>query len=139
LTARLLDFAPSAWQAYQSLRAAETGGLLKQALLQLADDPTLVRADPRSSRYVIIEKQLRQAPQVWGLFIDAPDGARWLVAWREIGAVIEIGYLGPAPSTPEASLSGPEPDLPQPGLRSRRRLWCVARAPYRPSPAVACA
>ncbi len=103
MTARLLDFAPSAWQAYQSLRAAETGSLLKQALLQLADDPTLVRADPRSSRYVIIEKHLRQAPQVWGLFIDAPDGARWLVAWREIGPVIEIGYLGPAPGTPEAS------------------------------------
>jgi hypothetical protein len=104
LTARLLDFAPSAWQAYQGLRAAEAGGLLKQALLQLADDPSLVRADPRSSRYPMIEKQLKQAPQVWGLFIDAPDGTRWLVAWRELGAIIEIGYVGPAPSGP----SGPD-------------------------------
>jgi hypothetical protein len=30
----------------------------------------------------------------------APDGTRWLVAWRELGPVIEIGYVGPAPSTP---------------------------------------
>ena len=100
MTARLLDFAPSAWQEYQRLRADGTGSVLKQALEQLADDPTLVRTDPRSSRYAIIEKQLRQAPQVWGLFIDAPDGdgIRWLVAWREIGPVIEIGYIGPGPS-----------------------------------------
>jgi hypothetical protein len=109
VTARLLDFAPSAWQAYQRLRADGTGGVLKQALVQLADDPTLVRADPRASRYVIVEKQLRQAPEVWGLFVDAPDGIRWLVAWREIGPVIEIGYIGPGPG------AQPDPDQ-DPGI-----------------------
>lgn len=102
MTARLLDFAPAAWQAYQSLRAGELGSRLKQALEQLADDPAVARADPRSSRYPIIEKQLRQAPQVWGLTVGAPDGTRWLVIWREIAPVIEIGYIGPAPGAQEA-------------------------------------
>jgi len=104
LTARLLDFAPAAWQTYQRLRAEEIGSRLKQALQQLADDPALVRADPRSNRCLIIEKQLQRAPQVWGLPVDVPDGARWLVVWREIGPVIEIGYIGPAPSTQEAPI-----------------------------------
>lgn len=97
MTARLLDFAPAAWQAYQHLRAGEIGHRLRQVLEQLADDPALVRADPRSSRYQIIEDQLRQAPHVWGLRVDAPDGTYWLVVWREIAPVIEIGYIGPAP------------------------------------------
>jgi hypothetical protein len=103
LTARLLDFAPAAWQAYQRLRAGEIGNRLKQALEQLADDPALVRADPRSSRCLTIEKHLRQTPPVWALPVDAPDGARWLVIWREKAPVIEIGYLGPASGTQEAA------------------------------------
>jgi hypothetical protein len=107
LTARLLDFAPAAWQAYQRLRAGELGSRLKQALEQLADDPAHARADPRSSRYLIIERRLRQAPQVWGLLVDAPDGARWLVVWREIGSVIEIGYIGPAATAQEAAYQHP--------------------------------
>lgn len=94
---RLLDFAPAAWQAYQGLRAGEIGGRLKQALEQLADDPALVRADPRSCRYMIVEKRLRHAAEVWGLRLDARDGAHWLVVWRETASVIEIGYIGSAP------------------------------------------
>ena len=96
MTARLLDFAPAAWQVYQRMRAGEIGNRLKQALEQLAEDPALVRADPRSSRCLNVEKQLRLGPQVWGLPVDAPDGARWLVVWREKAPVIEIGYIGPA-------------------------------------------
>ena len=103
MTARLLDFAPAAWQAYQRLRAGEVGSRLKQALEQLADNPALARADPRASRCLVIEKQLRQTPQVWSLPVDAPDGGHWLVVWREIGPVIEIGYIGPARSTHEAA------------------------------------
>jgi hypothetical protein len=102
LTARLLDFAPAAWQAYQHLRAGEIGHQLRQVLEQLTEDPALVRADPRASRYQIIEDQLRQPPQVWGLRVDAPDGTQWLVVWREIALVIEIGYIGPAPGTQQA-------------------------------------
>lgn len=103
MTARLLDFAPAAWQAYQRLRAGEAGSRLKQALEQLADDPALVRGDARASRCLIIEKQLRQAAQVWGLPVEATDGACWLLVWREIAHVIEIGYMGPVPSTQEAA------------------------------------
>jgi hypothetical protein len=98
LTDRLLDFAPAARQVYQSLRAEELGTLLRKVLEQLADDPEVVRADPRSSRYPIVEKQLGQAPQVWGLTIEAPDGTHWLIVWREITRVIEIGYIGPVPA-----------------------------------------
>jgi len=103
LTARLLDFAPAAWHAYQGLRADEIGSRLKQALEQLADDPALVRADSRSSRCMVIEKQLQHPAQVWGLPLDAPGGAHVLVVWREIGPVIEIGYIGPVPGTHEAA------------------------------------
>ena len=103
MTARLLDFAPAAWQAYQRLRAGEAGSRLKQALEQLADDPALVRADARASRCLIIEKQLGQTAQVWGLPVEAPDGAHWLLVWREIAHVIEIGYMGPLPSTQEVA------------------------------------
>ena len=103
MTARLLDFAPAAWQEYQRVRASEIGSLLRQALEQLADDPALVRANPRSSRCLIVEKQLRQAPQVWALPVDSPDGAYWLVVWREIAHVIEIGYVGTARNTREAA------------------------------------
>ena len=103
MTARLLDFAPAAWQAYQRLRAGEIGSRLKRALERLADDPALVRAAPRSGRCLTVEKQLRQTPPVWALPVDAPGGARWLVVWRETAPVIEIGYIGPAPGTQEAA------------------------------------
>lgn len=79
------------------------GSQLKHALERLTADPAAVRADPRARRYQIIEEQLRQPPEVWGqppevwgLLLDAPDGTRWLVVWRENEHVIEIGYLGPA-------------------------------------------
>jgi hypothetical protein len=97
LTARLLDFAPAAWQAYRDIRADDIGRPLRQALERLANDPALVRADPRSCRYLIVENQLGQAAEVWGLLVDAPGGARCLVVWREMAPVIEIGYIGSAP------------------------------------------
>jgi hypothetical protein len=97
LNAGLLDFAPAVWQEYQRLRTGEIGIRLKHALEQLADDPALLRADPRSCRYLIVEKQLRQAGEVWGLFLDTPGGAGWLVVWRETASAIEIGYIGSAP------------------------------------------
>jgi hypothetical protein len=100
---RLLDFAPAAWQAYQSLRADHGGSPPKHALDQLADDPGLVRADPRSCRYLTIERQLKQKPEVWGCPLDVPNGTRWLVIWRETPAVIEIGYVGPGPGTQQAA------------------------------------
>jgi hypothetical protein len=96
LTSRLLDFAPAAWEAYQGQRAHELGSRLNQALERLTADPAAVRADLRSRRYRIIEEQLRQPPEVWGLLLDAPDDTRWLVVWREIEPVIEIAYIGPA-------------------------------------------
>ena len=104
MRARLLDFAPAAWQAYQCQRAGAAGRWLKQALEQLADNPALVRADARASRCLIIEKQLRQAAEVWSLPVDVPDGAHWLLVWREIAHVVEIGYMGPVPSTQEAAI-----------------------------------
>lgn len=97
MTGLLLDFAPAAWQAYQRLRAGELGGRVKQALQRLIEDPAAVRADPRARRYQVVEEQLRQAPPVWGLVVDAPDGTRWLIVWREMAQVVEIGYIGPAP------------------------------------------
>jgi hypothetical protein len=99
LTALLLDFAPAAWEAYQDLRASELGGRLRRVLEQLTEDPAVVRADPRSRRYQIVEERLQHAPQVWGLSVDAPDSTRWLVVWREMAHVIEIGYIGPASGT----------------------------------------
>ncbi len=98
MSTRLLDFAPTAWQAYQGLRAGDIGRPLKQALVQLADDPDLVRADPHTQRYPVVERQLRHAGEVWGLLLKAPGGTRWLVLWREIATVIEIGYIGSVPS-----------------------------------------
>lgn len=97
MTARLLDFAPAAWQAYQGLPAGELGGQVKRALQQLAADPAAVRADPHSRRHPVIEERLPQAAQVWGLPVEAPGGGRWLVVWREVATAIEIGYIGPAP------------------------------------------
>jgi hypothetical protein len=103
LNARLLDFAPAAWQEYQRLRAGEIGGQVKQALEQLADDPALLRADPRSCRYLIVEKGLPRTAEVWGLLLDGPGGTRWLVIWREMASVIEIGYIGPVPGIREVA------------------------------------
>ena len=97
MTPRLLDFCPAAWQAYQGLPAGELRSRVKQALERLADDPAATRADPRSRRHQIIEERVKQAAQVWGLPVDAPGGSLWLVVWREVANVIEIGYLGLAP------------------------------------------
>jgi hypothetical protein len=72
------------------------GSELKQALERLTADPAAVRGDHRARRYQIIEEQLRQPPEVWGLLLDATDDTSWLVIWREIEPVIEIGYIGPA-------------------------------------------
>jgi hypothetical protein len=93
----LLDFAPAAWQAYQGLPAGELGSQVREALQRLAADPAAVRTDPGSCRYQVIEERLSQGAQVWGLPVDAPGGGRWLVVWREMTNVIEIGYIGPAP------------------------------------------
>ena len=50
----------------------------------------------------MVEQRLQQRlsvarPPVWGLRVDAPDGTSWLVVWREMQHVIEVGYIGPAP------------------------------------------
>jgi len=97
VTGRLLDFAPAAWQAYRELPAGEESGV-RRALQRLAADPAAVRAGPGSRRYQVVEQRLPQAAQVWGFPVDAPDGGRRLVVWREVANVIEIGYIGPAPS-----------------------------------------
>jgi hypothetical protein len=99
VNARLLDFAPAAWDAYQGGRGSELGARLRGALERLTQDPEAVRAGPGSRRYQIIEDGLQQEPEIWGLPVDAPDGVPWLVVWREIARVIEIGYIGPAPGT----------------------------------------
>jgi hypothetical protein len=96
LTARLLDFAPAAWRAYQDLPAGELGSGVTRALQRLAADPAAVRADPRSRHYPVIEERLPHAAQVWGLVVEAPGDSRWLVVWREAANAIEIGYIGPA-------------------------------------------
>jgi len=93
----LLDFSPAAWQAYRRLPPGELRSRVKRALERLASDPAAVRADPRSRRHPVIEERLQQAAPVWGLPVDAPGGSRWLVVWREVVNVIEIGYIGPAP------------------------------------------
>ena len=98
MTPRLLDFSPAAWQAYQGLPAGELRSRVKQVLERLADDPAAARADPRSRRHQIIEARLKQAAQVWGLPVDGPGGSCWLVVWREVANVIEIGYVGLAPA-----------------------------------------
>jgi hypothetical protein len=102
MTSLLLDFAPAAWEEYQRQRAGDLGVRLRQALERLTDDPESVRADPGSTRYQIIEDGLQQAPEVWGMQVQAPDATAWLVVWRELARVIEIGYIGPAPGTPAA-------------------------------------
>jgi hypothetical protein len=93
----LLDFAPAAWQAYQGLPAGELSSQVRGALQRLAADPAAVRAGPASCRYQIIEERLPQGAQVWGLPVEAPGSGHWLVVWREMTNVIEIGYIGPAP------------------------------------------
>jgi hypothetical protein len=98
VTAMLLDFAPAAWEAYQSQRASELGARLRKALERLTEDPAAVCADPGSRRYQIIEDALRNGPEVWGMPVDAQDGCPWLVVWRGTARVVEIGYIGPAPS-----------------------------------------
>jgi hypothetical protein len=93
----LLDFAPAAWRAYQGLPAGELSSQVREALQRLAADPAAVRSGPASSRYQVIEERLPPGAEVWGLPVDAPDGGHWLVVWREMTNVIEIGYIGPAP------------------------------------------
>lgn len=102
MTSLLLDFAPGPWEEYQRQRASELGTVLRSALERLTEDPEGVRADPGSRRYQIIENGLRQAPEVWGMLVQAPNSPAWLVIWREMARVIEIGYIGPAPGTPAA-------------------------------------
>jgi hypothetical protein len=97
VTGCLLDFAPAAWQAYRGLPAGELAEMVKRALQRLAADPAAVRTDPHSRRHQVIEERLPQGAQVWGLLVDAPGGGCWLVVWREMNNVIEIGYVGPAP------------------------------------------
>lgn len=96
----LLDLTPAAWETYQSLRAngEELGERIKQVLERLIDDPAAVRADSGSRRYQIVERWLGGGPQVWGRPVAAPAGDSWMVMWRESAHVIEIGYIGPAPS-----------------------------------------
>ena len=126
MTARLLDFAPAAWQAYQGQRASELGGRLKRALRRLAQDPAAVHADPRARRYRIVEERLRQAPPVWGLVVDAPDGTGWLIVWRERAPVIEIGYIGPAPGQ---AADDPCPQAASPPARTAHNQRPARRAP----------
>ena len=102
MTALLLDFAPGAWEEYQRQRAGEMGARLRLALERLTENPEGVRAEAGSRRYQIIEDGLQQPPEVWGMAVEAPDSAQWLVIWREMARVIEIGYIGPAPDTPAA-------------------------------------
>jgi hypothetical protein len=96
----LLDLAPFAWEAYQSLRAngGELGERVKHQLERLIDDPATVRAGPGSRRYQIVESRLGGGPQVWSLPVAAPDSDTWMIVWREMPNVIEIGYIGPAPA-----------------------------------------
>ena len=110
MTARPLDFAPAAWHAYRGLPAGELAGRVKQALEWLAADPAGVRADPRSCRHQILEERLPQAAPVWGLPVEAPADGRWLVVWREVHNVVEIGYIGPAPVR---TAGGPAPLPPE--------------------------
>lgn len=109
MTSLLLDFAPAAWEEYQRQRATELGARLRHALERLTQDPEGVRADPGSTRYQIIEDGLKQAPEVWGMPLQAPDGEGWLVVWREMARVVEIGYIGPAPGSPRPEASQPSP------------------------------
>lgn len=99
----LLDLTPAAWEAYQSLRAngKELGERIKQQLERLIEDPAAVRAGSGSRRYQIVERRLG-GPQVWSVPVLAPDSDTWMIVWREMPNVIEIGYIGPAPapSTP---------------------------------------
>ena len=97
MTPRLLDFSPAAWRAYQGLPAGELRSQVKQALERLAYDPAAMRTEPRSRRHQVIEERLKLTAQVWGLPVDASGGSPWLVVWREVANVIEIGYIGLAP------------------------------------------
>lgn len=98
----LLDFTAAAWEAYQSVRSdgKELGERIKQQLERLIDDPAAVRADAGSRRYQIVERRLGGGPQVWSLPVVVPDGDTWMIVWREMSNVIEIGYIGPAPAPP---------------------------------------
>lgn len=96
----LLDLAPAAWDTYQSLRSngEELGEQIKQKLERLIDDPAAVRAGAGSRRYQLVERTLGRGPQVWSLPVVAPGSDTWMIVWREMPNVIEIGYIGPAPA-----------------------------------------
>ena len=100
----LFDLTAPAWEAYQSLRAngGELAEHIKHGLEWLIEDPAAVRAHPACRRYQIIERRLGGGPQVWGLPVAAANGDSWLIVWRQMPHVIEIGYIGPAPASATA-------------------------------------
>lgn len=97
MTVRLIDFSPAAWQAYQAVKATENGPVIRQALEQIASSSALVQTGLAPVRYKVVEERLARTPEVWGLPVDGQDGSRWLIMWREMPYVVEIGHIGAAP------------------------------------------
>ena len=95
----LLDLSAPAWETYQSLRAdgGELAERVKQGLEWLVEDPAAVRAHSGSQRYQIIERWLGEGPQVWSLPVAGPEGDSWIIVWRQMSQVVEVGYIGRAP------------------------------------------
>ena len=100
MTGRLIDFCPTAWRAYQSVRPTENGLAIRHALEQIASESALVRAELPAVRYQVVEEQLPRSAEVWGLPVDGFDGTQWLIVWREQPYVVEIGHIGAAPAGP---------------------------------------
>jgi hypothetical protein len=97
MSARLIDFSPSAWQAYQAVRITQDGPVIREALEQIASTSALERADLAPVRYEVVEERLPRTPEVWGVPVDGADGTAWLIIWREMPYVVEIGHIGTAP------------------------------------------
>lgn len=101
MTSLLLDLAPAAWETYRGARAGgdpDLGARLKRALERLIEDPAALRADPDSRRYRVVEERLREGPPVWGLHVRPAAGPPWIIVWRQMPQVVEVGYIGPAPA-----------------------------------------